>query len=1058
MNQPNAFLEKLASSSLRLNKGLMVLGALVLVLAGISYVGVQRMIGEQSDTTRFHFARLMENIAEQQAFLATVSQQSAQGDLLPPLTSAQPTPRALPEQGPNIYEGREFSYSLPYSVKLNPARIAPSQRTKVFDLAAHLTAFYSAFWSASHYQSPQVLLFNGPDNFDISVPSAGALRDAGQIQGGAFANVVHRVETSLHENPRQPPDNQVHWKAFGDASSSAVTPTLLAYIHIDLAPTSLHIQGASSHVLVASLLAPSQVNNIERLMQWSIYDHFTLIAPSGEVLAGAQNAGKVLENGVNFTRDGLVFKLTSPDAQPWTAIYVIGFKSFLSYALWPLLCLAVLILAGLGGGRAFNRWYKNHVILPAHQAHASIAESEAFSRAVIDTAPAGLCVIRRSDHHVLLENQRARQWQGTPKLINALCQHCNLSESGQADLEIDGRHLQVAFINTRYQGQDAWLCAFHDVTRHIEDAIALEDARLAADSANEAKTRFLATMSHEIRTPLYGVLGTLELLGLTPLQPRQQDYLHTIQRSSATLFQLISDVLDVSKIESGQMTLEAQDFCPLELTEDTVRTYSAFARAKGLQLYACIDATVPDRVRGDPLRIRQILNNLLSNAIKFTDHGRVVLRLRSLDANRARLQWQVSDSGVGISQAQQVQLFDPFYQVHGTGHQTGAGLGLAICKWLCELMAGSLTVVSEPGLGSSFTLQLDLEPVAGTLADCPEFAPQAPAIYVRAPVPELAQHLCAWLNRLGVEASPQLPPALSSAVWVDVLPSAKDAPWPGSRVIASADGPNPPAYAGGAWQVDAYDVRAIAWAVCLAQAGSTGPSRPAQPEHTQRLNLKVLVAEDNPINSAIIKEQLEALGCSVVTAVNGEQALVQWRPGQFDLVLTDVNMPLMNGYELAQALRQQDADIPIIGVTANALREEGEHCAAVGMNAWMVKPLSLSTLRKQLLLHCKANVAEPGIVVMDQVQLSPKMRELFASTLQVDIQGVRAALERADANAVAQQLHSMAGALGAVRAENLATAFVDLECRLMGLSVTPALAQEVRGQLERLEALINTLG
>lgn len=218
------------------------------------------------------------------------------------------------------------------------------------------------------------------------------------------------------------------------------------------------------------------------------------------------------------------------------------------------------------------------------------------------------------------------------------------------------------------------------------------------------------------------------------------------------------------------------------------------------------------------------------------------------------------------------------------------------------------------------------------------------------------------------------------------------------------------------------------------------------------------MAEDNPINSAIIKEQLEALGCSVVTAVNGEQALVQWRPGQFDLVLTDVNMPLMNGYELAQALRQQDADIPIIGVTANALREEGEHCAAVGMNAWMVKPLSLSTLRKQLLLHCKANVAEPGIVVMDQVQLSPKMRELFASTLQADIQGVRAALERADANAVAQQLHSMAGALGAVRAENLATAFVDLECRLMGLSVTPALAQEVRGQLERLEALINTLG
>lgn len=1058
MNHSNAFLEKLASSSLRLNKGLMVLSALVLVLGGISYLSVQHMVREQSDTTRFHFARLMENIGEQQDFLATLSRQSTQGDLLPPLTSAQPAPKPLPEHGPNIYEGREFSFSLPYSVKLNPRGIAPNQHARVFDLAAHLAAFYSAFWSASHYQSPQVLLFNGPDSFDISIPATGYLRGDGQIQGGIFADVVSQVEAQLHQNPHQPPDNQVHWKAFGDDSSNAVTPTLLAYIHIDLPPTTLDIQGASNHILVASLLAPSQVNNIERLMQWSIYDQFTLIAPSGEVLAGAQNARKDLENGVNFTRDGLVFKLTSSDEQPWTAIYLIGFKNFLNYALWPLLCLVALVLMGLGCGGAFSRWYKYHVVLPAHQAHASIAESEAFSRAVIDTAPTGLCVIRRSDHHVLLENQRALQWQGTPRLINALCQHCNFSESGQADLEIDRRHLQVAFISTRYQGQDAWLCAFHDVTRHIEDAIALEDARRAADSANEAKTRFLATMSHEIRTPLYGVLGTLELLGLTPLQARQQDYLHTIQRSSATLFQLISDVLDVSKIESGQMTLEAQDFCPLELTEDTLRTYSAFARAKGLQLYACIDATLPDRVRGDPLRIRQILNNLLSNAIKFTDHGRVVLRVRSLDDDKARLQWQVSDSGVGISQAQQVQLFDPFYQVRDASHQTGAGLGLAICKWLCELMAGKLSVVSEPGLGSSFTLQLDLEQVAGTLADCPKFTPGAPAIYVHAPVSELAQHLCAWLNRLGFEASPQMLPTPPSTVRVDMLSTDKDAPWPGPRVIASADGPNPPAYANGAWHVDAYDLRAIAWAVGLAQEGIEGPSRPPQPEHPQRLSLNILVAEDNLINSAIIKEQLEALGCSVVTAVNGEQALVQWRPGQFDLVLTDVNMPVMNGYELAQALRQQDADVPIIGVTANAMREEGEQCAAAGMNAWMVKPLNLPTLRKQLLRYCKAEITAPSIVVADQVQLSPRMRELFVSTLQNDIQSVLAALTRADANAVAQQLHSMAGALGAVQAGNLAAAFADLEYRLMGLTVTPALAQEVRMQLERLEALINTLG
>jgi two-component system capsular synthesis sensor histidine kinase RcsC len=559
-------------------------------------------------------------------------------------------------------------------------------------------------------------------------------------------------------------------------------------------------------------------------------------------------------------------------------------------------------------------------------------------------------------------------------------------------------------------------------------------------------------------------------MGLTALEPRQQQYFQTIQRSSATLFQLISDVLDVSKIESGQMTIETQDFCPLELTEDTLRTYSAFALAKGLQLYACIDAALPDWVRGDPLRIRQILNNLLSNAIKFTDYGRVVLRVRVLQAGdgKVSLEWQVSDSGIGISQAQQVQLFDPFYQVGDASNETGAGLGLAICRCLCDLMAGQLKVVSEPGLGSSFILQLVLECMPGELADCPEFEPGAPTVYVRAPAPELAQHLCAWLNRLGIESrsvSVDMPPALESTLLVDMLPSGHETPWPGRRIIATACGRNPPEHSANGWEVDAHDVRAIAWAVCLAQEGVAGSNHRVLPEKIRNLNLHILVAEDNPINSAIIKEQLEALGCSVVVAANGEQALAQWKPDLFDLVLTDVNMPVMNGYELAEALRQHDADLPIIGVTANALREEGVRCAAVGMNAWIVKPLNLLTLRTQLLKHARIGAPTQTIVnhsltseyAIDHVQLSPKMRDLFISTMQQDRQATLIALDSGDASTVARQLHGMAGALGAVQAGAMARSFAELECRLMGLTVTPALALEVRQMLERLSALLNAL-
>lgn len=1071
MNHPNAIFEKLASSSLRLNKSLTVLCATALLLIGISAWGVQRMLEEQHDSVRFHFARLLENLREQEAFLDTVSRQSAKGELLTSRPSPMALQKRLPDEGPDIYEGRQFSFSLPFSVKVNPEKVALSQHLKVFTLAAHLADDYSAFWSASHYQSPQIFLFNVPDNFDIAVPAAGRLRGAGQIQGGDFVEVMRHVLQRLHDNNPKPLDSRVHWVQYNTEPADVTSPSVLGYVNIDLPSTQLNIEGASPWVVVASLLNLSQVNNIERIMQWSIYDHFTLIAPSGEALIGALKPEFRLNEGLNFNSDGLVFKVSSPGERPWSAIYVVSLKSFLNYALWPLLSLLALLLAGLGGGWAFNRWYKNQVVLPAHRAHESIAESEAFSRAVIDTAPTGLCVIRRSDHTVLLENQRAQQWQDTAKLIDALNRQHNLNPSGQTDLEIDGRHLHVGFISTRYQGQDAWLCAVHDVTRHVEDAAALEEARKAADSANEAKTRFLATMSHEIRTPLYGVLGTLELLGLTALEPRQQEYLHTIQRSSATLFQLISDVLDVSKIESGQMTLETQDFCPLELTEDTLRTYSAFAQAKGLQLYACIDATLPDRVRGDPLRIRQILNNLLSNAIKFTDNGRVVLRVRVLETSgeTTNLEWQVSDSGIGISQDQQEQLFDPFYQVRDASSEAGAGLGLAICRWLCELMAGQLKVVSEPGLGSSFSLQLTLELLPGELADCPVFEPGTPEVYVRAPAQELAQHLCAWLNRLGVETrlvSADAKQLLPSALLVDMLPSGNEVPWSGTRINATAGGRNPPEYSADGWEVDAHDIRAMAWAVRFAHQGANAQNHPPLPEKNRNLDLQILVAEDNPINQAIIKEQLEELGCSVVVAANGEQALAQWLPGLFDLVLTDVNMPIMNGYELARDLRQRDPDLPIIGVTANALREEGERCAAVGMNAWIVKPLNLHTLRTQLLKHCKPAVPAPAIVAdarlatessADQVQLSPKMRELFISTMQQDRQTTLAALDNGDASAVARQLHSMAGALGAVQAGAMAIAFAELECRLTGLTVTPALALEVRQKLQRLTDLLNTL-
>ncbi len=487
---------------------------------------------------------------------------------------------------------------------------------------------------------------------------------------------------------------------------------------------------------------------------------------------------------------------------------------------------------------------------------------------------------------------------------------------------------------------------------------ALETARQSADAANEAKTLFLATMSHEIRTPLYGVLGTLELLSRTTLERLQVVPLLAVERSSATLLQLICDVLDVSKIEAGQLALELSEFSPLELVHEVVQGYSASALGKGLELYACLDPQLPLRLLGDPARIRQILNNLLSNAVKFTDHGRVVLRVRLLhrEGERSCLLWQVADTGRGIAEADHPFIFDPFYQAEGNPHVVaGTGLGLAICQRLAQLMNGQMRMVSELGLGTSFTLLLPLEEcLRGAEATLPCNL-LAERIHVVSPLRELADTLAGWLRRWGALAQAGAPAAAASgALLLEAHPGKLGAAlvphWRGRRVMLSADGCSEPHQDGDCWHVNVSHLTAIHQAVCQAQGlwkGSADATTP-RPKASQ-LGLSVLVAEDNIINRLILRDQLEELGCSVALANDGEEALRCWQQGDFDIVLTDVNMPRLNGYELARTLRRQGCTVPIIGATANAMRGEEELCLAAGMNHCLVKPFTL-----QALFHCLA--------------------------------------------------------------------------------------------------------
>ncbi|WP_459048044.1 response regulator [Stenotrophomonas sp. PSU_St99] len=649
----------------------------------------------------------------------------------------------------------------------------------------------------------------------------------------------------------------------------------------------------------------------------------------------------------------------------WRLVYHLPPSLLLGDLAVPLLaCSMALLLAGFTL-RLLRHRVDGQLIQPALQQHRRLLENLDFSSTVIDMAPVGICVLRRSDRHLLLCNQLLRDWLGQDGEDSDWQApwrgHAGERGRGLEFTTREGRQLQVLHAACRYQGDDVLLCVFHDISRHRQAQAALSSARQAADAANQAKSAFLATMSHEIRTPLYGVLGTLELLGHTALDARQSQYLRTIESSSSVLLQLISDVLDVSKIESGQLSLEPSSFSPRELTESVLRSFAASATRKGLQILVCTDPRLPTRVLGDADRIRQVLGNLLSNAIKFTEHGRVVLRVRQVEreAESSVLAWQVTDTGVGIAAEEQARLFEPFRQVRGAASAQGTGLGLSISDRLVRLMSGELQVVSEPGLGSSFSVRLPL-PVLAAVEDGPTLKPEPP-ILVRGRDRELVDSACGWLQRWGANAQPlHGEPALldhDGAILMDGEASTP-LPWKGPRVVASIDGGDQPIAApDGSLVVSLHGMTAIGNAVANLQQRGTALPEAAGAAPLMPLGMRVLAVEDNPINRVILAEQLRTLGCDVELAQDGMEALQLCREHSFDLVVTDINMPRMDGHAFARQLRDDGIPLPVIGATANATAEERERCLASGMRGYLSKPIDIARLRKAITALRQGNPA-----------------------------------------------------------------------------------------------------
>ncbi len=718
----------------------------------------------------------------------------------------------------------------------------------------------------------------------------------------------------------------------------------------------------------------------------------------------------------------------------------LDFATIVQTNIWLFACTLLLLAAGLYAGALLWFWCRRRIILPARATRQALAECEALCRTMLATAPGALCALSRENGRLVFGNALALQWLGagagqvlpdTPDARRLLMQALQAREPGNIDAfkTHDGRRLTVAYAPTRYRRQDVVLCAFADISARADMERLLKRAKAQADRLYESGAGILSAINREIRTPLHGVLGTLEVLGMTALNEEQRQHVDRVQNASLALQQLMDDLLDIARIESGQFSLETGAFDPLELVESTVAAHAPIAERKGLIIYGCLDTSVPNCVTGDAGRIRQILNNLLSNAIKFTDSGHVVARLRAqaMPDARVRLDLQVADSGIGIAAAQQAKLFEPFHQAAaGTQAARGAGLGLGLflCARLAALMGTRIQVISEPGLGSSFSISFMVDR-ADALAYTPPLL-QGLSVLVRSARKEAGESVAQWLRQWGAQ-SRTVPAGIvangnEAGMLVDLAlhKNAEHAPWRGPRIVAGSARSG-----GGTVLVDRHSAREIGYAVQhLMQGGTDRPPHAALPAH-RLLNLRVLVVESDLINQATLQDQLARLGCHATVASDGAEGLALWNIQPYDLVMADADMPGMNGYAFAAALRAQGATVPILALVTSTPRAEEQRCAAADMNGWLAKPIGLRTLRQRLQAYAAAPPRKPDrpAAPLQSTAEPPrpgkpvvpaKYKAVFLETMDKDLVRLEASMKSGDNADIRALLHRIRGGLAAV--------------------------------------------
>jgi len=678
-----------------------------------------------------------------------------------------------------------------------------------------------------------------------------------------------------------------------------------------------------------------------------------------------------------------------------------------------------------------------------------------------------------------------------------------------------GQNVLTVMDGDRVTGYEA---IARDITQRKGVEEELARARDAALQSARAKSEFLANMSHEIRTPLNGVLGTAGLLLGTPLTPEQREYTDMIRSSGETLLSIVNDVLDLARIEAGKLTIEWIDFHLDDLIDHVTEDFAARAAAKRLKFRTFVVPDVVRSLRGDSHRIRQVLLNLVGNAVKFTDRGEIVVTVMMPEEKESRvvLRFLVTDTGIGIDSAVQQRLFMPFTQADGTTTRKygGSGLGLAVSKQLVEAMGGEMGVISVPGEGSTFWFELPLQaqPDASTeparrwdfsghralLVDANEVhrfmvARQLTSTNMAVDEAETAAEgvALAHQNKYDVIVFDMQLPDDDGLGFARAIRGDRSLDGTRLLLLTSFGRRRHDIAAFEAAGIDAFTIKPVrrtqlgdTLARLLQADSSQAAPRRILEEPAPPARARVLLVEDNSVNQLVAIGQLQRLGHECVVASNGTEALDAVAREKFDIVLMDIQMPDIDGYEATRRIRHMRtpaAKIPIVAITAHALAGEREKCIAAGMNDYLAKPVSLEQIGAVVRLWAsKESAAElpaaPDVMeqdvgyVLDRERVSSFMAisrtqegflEGLVKTFRQDvpsrIDALRAALATGDANDLALAAHAMKSSSGSVGAKRMLAMASSLEqaARAGRIDGAAAAIEQLAAEFERVVVTYN---